>query len=537
MAVEAIGNPDRGMDRAARHGLFAGLSAAVCVLILAVSAWHMLTSGTHTDVSWLLTVGEKILSGEQLYVDIWENNPPASVYLYLPMAWLGSVTPLLAETWTVLATYVWVIGFGAFAFLLSERLDLTKGREGLVIVPAGLYVLVLFMPATFSQREHFALASALPMLVLAAWRMSGGKTGAVRLSWIVVGGLGAAFTMMIKPHYALVFLFPYLLAAFATRTPRLLWSPEVLVAAAATVAYGLLLWLVFPVYAAEIVPMMLDVYRLRRSLVELVFVNDWMQPVLAGLLILLMIMAARRRDNPLVWTFAAAAIGFFIAYLVMGKGWNYHAMPALSLTAMAIAIAGARWTATEMRRGGEMLASPVVVALVAAAGITSGGTNLAWERFDPPEELVRHIRTVVPHPVVASVSSNIGVGHPLARSVQGTWLERTCADWIAVWGSVTLRSDPAIDKARRERIENLVEKEIAYKIGTWTATPPDVVMLDPEPGGGDAVIGADPEFAKILSGYTVVYGDGWARVALRADLLPAWEAANATASSPGAASD
>lgn len=524
MTLEGIRSSAAGLDRAVQQALFKGLSLTVSAVILAVSVWHMLTSGTHMDVSWLLTVGERILSGERLYVDIWENNPPASVYLYLPMAWLGTATSVSAETWTVLVTYVWVIGFGAFALSMSERLGLTKGRERLLIVPAGLYVLVLFMPSTFSQREHFALASALPMLVLAAWRMSGGEKGAVRLSWIVVGGLGAAFTMMIKPHYALVFFFPYLLAALVMRSPRVLWSGEILTAAAAMIAYGLMLWMVFPEYTADFVPLMLDVYRLRRSLVVLVFMADWMQPILAGLLILLLAVATPRRRYTLAWSFAAAALGFYIAYLVMGKGWNYHAMPALSLTVMAIAIVGARLV-SEPHCGDNLPDGSLFVVLLTTASLMVAGTNVAWLRLDPPQELVRHIRTVVPHPLVASVSPNISVGHPMVRSLRGRWLERTCADWIAVWGSAALHADPAMDRTRRERIENLVAEQIAYKIDIWTATPPDVVMLDPEPGNGDAVLGANPEFAKILSGYVVVYGDDWARVALRADLLPAWKAA------------
>ncbi len=514
------------------------LSLFACAAVLAVSFWNVFVlGGTHTDVSWLLTVGEKMLAGERLYADIWETNPPFSAFLYLPMVWLGTVTPVTAETWTEIATYLWVIGFGWIALSMSGRLGLTTARERFALLPVGLYVLVLFIPSTFSQREHFGLAAALPMLVLAAWRMSGRNGSGPGFAWAVVAGLGAAVTMMVKPHYALAFLFPYLLAAWTARSIRVLVSPEVLVAAAATVVYGWLLWASYPEYLTRMVPLLLDVYLVRHSLFTLIFVSDWMQLVLGALLSFLMIVAAPRRENPLVWTFAAAALGFYIAFLVMGKGWNYHAMPALSLTALAIAIAGARWMVAESQRRGELPGGPVMIVLLVAASITIAGTGLAWTRFNPPEELVRHVRAVVPHPVVASVSSNIGVGHPFTRSVRGRWLERTCADWIAVWGAVTANSDPAIDRARRERIEDVVAKEIAYKTGVWTATPPDVVMLDPEPAGADAVIGADPRFAQILSNYQVVYADTWARVALRKDLLPAWQAASARASSPGATSD
>ena len=39
--------------------------------------------GLDTDVSWLITVGEKVLDGQRLYIDIFEVNPPASVLIYL----------------------------------------------------------------------------------------------------------------------------------------------------------------------------------------------------------------------------------------------------------------------------------------------------------------------------------------------------------------------------------------------------------------------------------------------------------------------
>ena len=178
-----------------------------------------------------------------------------------------------------------------------------------------------------------------------------------------------------------------------------------------------------------------------------------------------------------------------------------------------------------------------MIALVTATAVTVASTALAWHRFEPSGDLVRRLRAVAPHPVVASVSFDISIGFPMARSLRGHWLERTCADWIAVWGSMALDADPAMEEARRERIESRIAEEIEHKIDTWTAAPPDVVFMEPEPADTEAVLGANPRFRQILSGYTVVYEDNRARVALRADLLPAWEAATATASSPGAASD
>ena len=51
----------------------------------------------NTDVSWLITLSEKVLDGQRLYVDLIEVNPPASVFLYLPLVALARVLALRPE--------------------------------------------------------------------------------------------------------------------------------------------------------------------------------------------------------------------------------------------------------------------------------------------------------------------------------------------------------------------------------------------------------------------------------------------------------
>jgi len=48
---------------------------------LAAIAIQSLLVPIDADVSWLITVCERVLSGDRLYVDILEVNPPASVWL------------------------------------------------------------------------------------------------------------------------------------------------------------------------------------------------------------------------------------------------------------------------------------------------------------------------------------------------------------------------------------------------------------------------------------------------------------------------
>lgn len=513
-------------------------SVAVSAAVVAVSFWNVFVQGgTHTDVSWLLTVGEKMLAGEKLYVDIWETNPPFSAFLYLPMVGLGKITPFSAELWTELVTFAWVIAFGAFALALGERLGLLDRQERMLLIPVGLYLLLLFMPVTFSQREHFGVASALPMIVVAAYRMSVDGKPSPRWAWIVTAGLGAAITMMVKPHYAMAFLFPYLFVALTRRSIRLLFSPEVLVAAAVVMAYAAILSIRYSEYLSHIVPLLLDVYLVRHSLGVLIFISNRLQLVLGILLLLLMATVARPRRNPLVWSIAFAALGFYFAYLVMGKGWNYHAMPALTLTVLAISVAGARWVARATQGGRRISGGPVFLGFLLAASLTLSQTALTWGRFETPDALVARLRNILPTPVVGVLSHDIGIGHPMTRVLNGRWIERTGADWIVVWGRSTIQKDPEMEEERRMRVEARIAAEKVYKAEVWSRRTPDIVLLDPPPSGAEILIGSDSRFAKMLANYTTVYEGKRMRVALHNDHMQAWERAGTTASSPAAASD
>jgi hypothetical protein len=67
--------------------------AVLFVTALAFRNWL----AANTDVSWLLTVAERVLDGQQLYVDVIETNPPMAVLTYIPGVLIARVLGLPAE--------------------------------------------------------------------------------------------------------------------------------------------------------------------------------------------------------------------------------------------------------------------------------------------------------------------------------------------------------------------------------------------------------------------------------------------------------
>jgi hypothetical protein len=101
------------------------LSWFVVALILLDTFLVQLPVVLNADLGWILTLDEKILDGRRLGVDIFELNPPLSVFMYMPAAWLGRITGLRPE-WIVI---VMVLAEIAAALAVIDRAGASAGLD------------------------------------------------------------------------------------------------------------------------------------------------------------------------------------------------------------------------------------------------------------------------------------------------------------------------------------------------------------------------------------------------------------------------
>ncbi|WP_247984810.1 hypothetical protein [Bradyrhizobium sp. 186] len=62
------------------------------------------------DLGCLLSEGEQILDGRKLGVDLFELNPPLSVYLYMPAALLARMTGIAPEIIVIILVMIEIVG-------------------------------------------------------------------------------------------------------------------------------------------------------------------------------------------------------------------------------------------------------------------------------------------------------------------------------------------------------------------------------------------------------------------------------------------
>ncbi len=327
--------PRFGSDAASAIAMAMLLAALVLVLVTAIS------SPLKDDVAWLLYVARKWLGGQRLYEDIVEVNPPLIVWIYAVPAmmsdWLG-VSPKTVST-PLFA-----------AFLLGSAwwtAHLLHGRAALFnrILPAfgAIGTVLLLLPGVeFGQREHLLVAAALPYLALFAREMQGEREP--RLTGALVGML-AALGCALKPSYVVAYL---VLELVGWAGGGRLFRVASLSAAVTLGLYGLGVLIFCPAFLENAVPLALALYGGTDTPCWQILLQS--RVLLDGVAVVLLLAALSRRtlagDQPILRALliglAAFALAATISYIMQGKNWFYHQLPASTATGTGAAAVGGR---------------------------------------------------------------------------------------------------------------------------------------------------------------------------------------------------
>lgn len=443
------------------------LAIGVCALtaIAIQSLWIPIDA----DVSWLITVCERCLAGARLYIDVIEVNPPASVWLYLPLVWIAQAIGARPEGVVAAAFVTGGVVSSLCTTKLSSCLD-NCPRPDFVAFAAGLVTLVLPM-ALFAQREHAALLLALPCLTALAV-IAEGKP--LRLSTALLSGFAAGLVIAIKPHFALAIM-P---AAFWTAYRRRSLIP-LLPAAAAAIA-------VLAFYAAAVL-LLANAYLGWLPAIShtyLLYHDTWwnvvVDPLLFPAIVLLLALLLRPARLPAVAiTNAMGAIGFAAAAMVQAKDYPNHLYPG---AALALFVALTTFGAVPPKREKRMVGAALAVAC-------------AWQIHGwailPDSKLAAAITHVAPrHPKIIALSRELATGHPVTRNVGGTWVGSRAGLYFAGLAHDQGLKDSIAADAYQVDLRDFA-RDVAHN-------SPDVILVDRR---DKAWLMREPQIARAMGGY------------------------------------
>lgn len=507
--MSAAASADLAQTRRASDVAWLATPAILGAIFIASVAAHVLL-GTVGDVSWLITIDEKWLAGATPYRDVLEINPPASLLLYWPAVALAKALHVAPE--------FMVAAFGAalagLCLTLAAKIARIDARSA--ILPAVALAAAMLMPGhSFDERDTLAAFAGLPFLALIAARIEG--RGASLPVALLCGGLMGA-CVAIKPPYAMIAL---------SLAPWLVWRlkrgaleawPEALAASVVALAYGVVVFVAFPFYVSDVLPIAIAIYApIRESLWRLA-TNVEVFP--AGVMVV-SYFARPRSKEALAQALALGAFGAFLAFLTQGKGWAYQAFPlefyaallgaiglkasapsprstlalaalAAALAALAIvsghaptplaALAALIWPLLAARLGArEDSASLLGIALPISANAlfaAAFGAACGIYAVDGVQNvhLEAALARVAPHPRVLEISESLGFGHPLVRNVGGEWVGSAPSQWIAV-GARALIQARGDDPATAARLTPYIDADRDRLVADIKREKPDAILV------------------------------------------------------------
>ena len=426
-----------------------GPAVAAAVAALAAVALQSLWLPIDADVSWLITVCDRILAGDRLYVDIIEVNPPASVWLYLPLVWLAQAIGAKPEAVVAAAFVLAGVASALTTQRLAAKLDDPPNPAVLAAVLAGI-ALVLPM-ALFAQREHAALLLALPALAALAVVADGKPLGKLVLC---AAGFAAGLVIVIKPYFLLAILAPALWAAIrrGSLAPLL---PGIGAAFVAIWLYAGAL-LLFAREYFDLLPVIARTYAPMHETYWKVAIGPALYPAIClGLALLLR--APRVPAVAVAWALGAA--GFLVAAWAQAKNYPNHWLPQAGL-ALAAAYA--------------MLAQPRIAparraAVAAGLAIVALSEMRHWAIVPDPAVETAIRRFAPPAPTVIALSPQLITGHPVTRNVGGRWVGSRAALFTASGARFVGLDDPVAARMYREDLGSFVTDVRRHS--------PDVVLV------------------------------------------------------------
>jgi hypothetical protein len=444
-AGKANSRAGRGMRWLGPNAIAASLAMAAAAAAIQ-SFWIPLDA----DVSWLITAAEKIVSGARLYVDVFEVNPPASVWLYVPFVWIATVIGAKIEAVVAAGFIAGGLASVAASVRMATRLD-NPPRPA--VLAGGLSFLCLVLPmALFAEREHAALLLAFPLLTAVAL-IAEAKPLSPRESFL--SGVAAGLIIIIKPYFVLAVVAPALWAAWRRRSIAAIVAPTL--AGAAAIAIYAAAMLVFTRPYFDWLPLIAQTYAKMHNVWWKVFVGPTVFPAIA---LALAILARPPKIPPLATAWGIGSAGFVISAIAQAKNYPNHWLPGTALAMAATFVLLSSPGIANVRRY-SVGAGLAVLALLAIR---------QWTILPDPVLQAAVERVAPPSPRILSLSPQLTTGFPVTRNVGGTWVGSSPGLFTAAGSRFVGLNDPLALKGYREDLESFARD---VRRGS-----PDIVLVD-----------------------------------------------------------
>ena len=283
------------------------------------------------DVSWLLEVTRRLLSGGCYSQNFIETNPPLILFLYaipiLLTSWIGN----LVSNFLIFIYAISLLSL-SLSYLLLKKI-MTNDVLGRTLFFLGLVFGELVLPSyEFGQREHLTLMFIMPYLLLIS-------LNTLQFPWYLrfTAGLMAGIGFSIKPHFLIPLILILSWKLYKNRDFKQCFIIENVCILGVMLLYLVACFIVTPDYFTYILPLVFKFYLGYKESMFSILTHQW--SVVFYIIMLLGIIQLKHKNFPyrdLYELLMLTNFGFFLVFVIGGHFFYYHFVVVAALSILLL---------------------------------------------------------------------------------------------------------------------------------------------------------------------------------------------------------
>jgi hypothetical protein len=273
--------------------------------------------------------------------------------------------------------------------------------------------------------------------------------------------------------------------------------PENFIAAAIAVIYVLCIIVFYPEFLSVIAPLVRNIYiRVGSSPIEMI--KTPAMPIWAAVMFAALVLKRAGRIDSTHLLLLATSFGFMVAFFLQRKGWPYHSYPMIAFAMLGLGYALAMWIPLHRALG---IFATMTLAIAFFQSIL--WFNWAFDKAFDARPLWTSIARLGPHPKILAITAEPGLGHPLTRALEGTWVSRQQGLWVAAYLQ-NMRRDASLSLRQNAALDAYATRERAMLIEDIKKNEPTVVLVDNFSDNWSIWLRDNPDVAGLLGDYHLV---------------------------------
>jgi len=280
----------------------------------------------NSDVFYLTQSAEHLLDGDNMADSYYDTNPPLSIILQVPAAFMAKYVGIPVYYAISIQTIFFVIlsFFLVFKCLIYyQKISWLTYDEIHLIMAVFIVTNTLMVGVEFGQKDQYIAIFLFPFVLLQLLIIQDVHVS-VFLKWFTF--IISSFFIILKPYYIIVPVIMWAYGLYKHRSiSRAFRSPDMWVLGVISLSYVAIIYVFFSDYVTEILPDAITLYasvNYQGAMIKSVY---YLFIILAAFIVSILLFP--EKQTILLFLFSMSVLSL-IPFIIQAKGANYHNIPA-----------------------------------------------------------------------------------------------------------------------------------------------------------------------------------------------------------------